>query len=122
MKILSIYLKPWRNDMHKEVLTHLEFWKQFCHYLEEQKPEIRLGKPANRSSSDVILRRRDYRLRARRLLKDDRLDVSVHFNGAGRQSVAQQQRHRIDERLSPLGSIDWRPDSISMSRPVAPKP
>jgi hypothetical protein len=66
--------------MHEEVLGHLEFWAQFRQYLDDHKIQIRLSRPSKSSSSNVVLRRSYFRLRPWRLLKDNRLGVSVQFN------------------------------------------
>jgi hypothetical protein len=112
--------------MEEKALSHLEFWTQFRKYLDDQKIGVRLSKPANRSSSDVILRRSYYRLSAWRLLKDNRVGVSVKFNGPGGTArydlVPQDRRHQIDARLYPLGAIDWQPHTFSLSISMARKP
>ena len=80
-----------------EFLKHIEFWTQFCQYLEEHKIEIRLSKPANSSSSNVVLRRSYFRLRPWHLLKDNRLGVTVQFIEPGataRYELAAQERRR----------------------------
>jgi hypothetical protein len=111
--------------MDEKVLTHLEFWTQFRNYLDDQKIGVRLSKPANRSSSDVILSRSYYRLSAWRLLKDNRVGVSLTFNVTGGtvpyESVVHEHSHRIDERLSALGSIEWK-KSTSLSLSITQKP
>jgi hypothetical protein len=54
------------------------------------------------------------------LLKNNRLGVSVQFNEPDGTSyyemVAQQHRREIDERLSPLGDLEWKPGKIALSR------
>ena len=108
--------------MHEEVLGHLTFWTQFRQYLDDHKIEIRLTKPSNSSSINVVLRRSYFRLRPWRLLKNNQLGVVVQFNKPGGapsyELVAQQHRREIDERLSPLGDLEWKPGKISLSRPT----
>lgn len=104
--------------------AHLEFWTQFRQYLDDHKIQIRLSKPVNSSSSNVVLRRSYFRLRPWRLLKNNRLGVSVQFNEPGGtaryESVAQQHRSQVNERLSSLGALDWQPGKISLSRSTTP--
>ena len=111
--------------MEERALSHLEFWTQFRKYLDDQKIAVRLSKPANRSSSDVILRRSYYRLSAWRWLKDNRVGISVKFDGPGGtalyESRVDEHSHRMDERLSALGSIEWE-KSPSLSLSIAHRP
>ena len=110
--------------MHEEVLGHLEFWTQFRQYLDAHKIQIPLSKPSNTSSSNVNLRRSYFRLRPWHLLKDNRIGVCVQFNEPGGTAryelVAQQHRHQVNERLSPLGAVDWQPSRILLSRSTTP--
>jgi hypothetical protein len=110
--------------MQEEVLGHLTFWTQFRQYLDDHKIQIRLSKPSNNSSSNVVLRRSYFRLRPWRLLKNNQLGVWVQFNEPGATArcelVAQQHRSQVDERLSPLGALDWQPGKILLSYSTPP--
>jgi hypothetical protein len=102
--------------MHQEVLGHLEFWTQFQCYLEAQKIGIRLSKPAKSASSNVVVSRSYFRVRPWRLLRNNGLGVSVHFNEPGGaahyQLTEMQYRGRIEDRLSPLGTVGWESGAI----------
>ena len=108
------------SAVHEENFEHLGFWTQFRQYLDEHKIQIRLGKPPKSSSSNVVLRRSHFRLRPWRLLRDNRLGVSVQFNDpdaiARWESMAQDYRAEIDERLAPCGVLEWKPGRIVLSR------
>lgn len=110
--------------MDEEVLGHIEFWTQFRQYQKDHNIEIRLSKPSNSSSSNVILPRSYFRLKPWRLLKDNRLGVSVHFNEPGATArfelVEQQHRNQVIETLSPLGILDWKPSKLSLGRSMPP--
>jgi len=113
--------------MHEEVLGHLEFWTQFRQYLDDHKSQIRLSKPSNTSSSNVVLRRSYFHLRPWHLLKGNRLGVSVQFNEPGGTAryelITQQHRRQVNERVSSLGALDWQPGKILLSRsPTTSKP
>lgn len=106
--------------MNENRLGHLEFWTHFRRYVEDHKIDIRLSKPGKSASSNVDLRRCYFSVRPWRLLKDNRLGVSVQFDGpdprARYEGVAQQDRQKVDDRLSPLGMLDWQPGKVSLSR------
>jgi hypothetical protein len=110
--------------MGEEVLGHLEFWTQFRRYLDDNQIQIRLSKPSKSSSSNVVLRRSYFSLKASHLLKNNQLGVSVHFDGtdgmARYERVAQQHRHQVNEGLSGLGSVNWKRGKIELSRSTSP--
>jgi hypothetical protein len=110
--------------MHEEGLGHIEFWTQLRQYLGDHKIQIRLSGSPKSSSSDVFLTRSYFRLRPSHLLKDNQLGVFVQFDGPGAMAryelVAQQHRQKVNERLSPLGALDWQPGKISLSRSTTP--
>ena len=106
--------------MNQSIVTHLEFWTQFRQYSANRNIDIRLSKPANRASTNVILPRRYFRLRPWRVLRNHRVGVSVDFEqgpGTKRFREMTQEHHRhVNERLAPFGSTDWQPSSVSLSR------
>jgi hypothetical protein len=110
--------------MREETLGHLEFWTQFRRYLDDHKIQIRLSGASKSSLSDVFLPRSYFRLRPSHLLKDNQLGVSVQFDGPGAMAryelVTQQYRQKVNERLSPLGALDWQPSKIELSRSTTP--
>ena len=110
--------------MHEEVLGHIEFWTQFQRYLDDNKIQIRLSGSSKSSLRDLFLPRSYFRLRPSHLLKDNQLGVSVQFDGPGAlaryESVAQQHRQKVNERLSPLGALDWQRSKILLNRSTTP--
>ena len=103
-----------------EVFSHIEFWTQFREYLEDHKIQIRLSKPSNRSSNNVFLPRSYFRLTPRHLLENNQLDVAVQFGEPGAvvryELVVQQHQAEVNEHLSPLGTLHWKPLEISFER------
>jgi hypothetical protein len=89
--------------------------------MEENNIHIQLNKPGKNASSNVVLRRCYFRLSPWHLLKYDQVGISVQFDWphalAHYELVAQQHRQNVNERLSALGSLEWKPGKIVLSRP-----
>jgi hypothetical protein len=108
---------------------HLEFWTQFRQYLEDRQSPIRTGIPSKESWTTIGLGRTNFVLMPWNRMQDNRSGVALELTGPHAKSHFHllQQRHRqlVEEKLAPLGTLDWRlmPESkasqISLEREMS---
>ena len=91
---------------------HLEFWTQFRQYLEDRGSPIRITRPSKNHWSNVPVGRTDFGLNPWNGMRDNR--SAVDFSMTGRDAKAHfgllEQRYRdvVQQRLAPLGTLEWR--------------
>ena len=109
---------------------HLEFWTQFRLYLDDHGSQIRTNKPSKDHWTYSPVGRTDFSLVAWNGMRDNRSGVYLQVTGPHAKAhyglIEQRHRAQIEERLSPLGKLDWRPlpnakeSQIYLVRPSAP--
>jgi hypothetical protein len=91
---------------------HLEFWTQFRQFLEDRGSPVRTNKPSKDHWSNVAVGRSYFGLVPWNGMRDNRSGVYLQLTGADAKVhyalLDSRYRTQIDERLSPLGELQWR--------------
>jgi Domain of unknown function (DUF4268) len=102
----------------KGQLLHLQFWTQFKQYLDDRGSPIHMGKPSSSTLGTVTLGRSPFRLIPWNVLANSS-GVWVRFTerdeNAIHEKIAQEYRHQVEEKLSPLGELIWVPSDAQGS-------
>ena len=92
---------------------HFEFWTQFKQYLEEIGSSFRTIRPSKDHWSNVAVGRSFFSLVPWNGMRDNRSGVYLQLTGPHAKAhfglIQQQYASLVDEKLSPLGSVNWRP-------------
>ena len=109
---------------------HLEFWTQFRQYLEDRGSPIHSGRPSKDHWTNVAVGRSNFNLVAWNGMRDDRSGVYLQLTGPNAKAhfwlIDQRHHTLVEERLSPLGKVEWRPlpnakeSQVSLVRPSTP--
>ena len=92
---------------------HLEFWTQFRQYLEDHRSPVHTGRPSKDHWTNVAVGRSNFNLVAWNGMRDDRSGVYLQLTGPNAKAHFEliDQRHHVlvEDRLSSLGKLEWRP-------------
>jgi hypothetical protein len=109
---------------------HLEFWTQFRQYLEERGSSLRTNRPSKDHWSNVAVGRSYFGLVPWNGMRDNRSGVYLQFTGPNAKAhyalVEQRHHDEVEQRLSPLGTVQWRllpnakESQIAVVRPTTP--
>ena len=117
----NIVSKPndWSKVVREQALggsakeLHFKFWTQFGEYLEDRRSPIHMGKPSTTALGNVTLGRSSFRITPWNLVRGEKSGIWVRFTepdaNAICEKIAQDYRHEVEEKLSPLGELVWRP-------------
>jgi hypothetical protein len=109
---------------------HLEFWTQFRRYLEDRDSPIRTNRPSKDHWSNVAVGRSYFGLVPWNGMRDNRSGVYLQLTGPDAKAhfglLEDRYRSLVDERLAPLGTIEWRllpnakESQVTVVRPSTP--
>ncbi|MSQ28172.1 MAG: DUF4268 domain-containing protein [Dehalococcoidia bacterium] len=92
---------------------HLNFWTQFRQYLEERRSPVRTNRPSKDHWSNVAVGRTGFSLVPWNGMRDNRSGVYLQFAGPDAKAhyslVERHYKDNVEEKLSPLGTLTWRP-------------
>ncbi len=92
---------------------HLEFWTQFRQYLEDHKSPIRVNRPSKDHWNNVAVGRSYFGLVPWNGMRDNRSGVYLQLTGPDAKAhfglIDERFHDLVEERLSPLGTVVWRP-------------
>lgn len=92
---------------------HLEFWTQFRQYLADRGSSIQITRPSASHWSNVPVGRTNFVLSPWNGMRDHRSGVEFSMTGPDAKAhfgLLQQRYHdQVEQRLTPLGTLEWRP-------------
>lgn len=92
---------------------HLEFWTQFRQYLEDRGSVIRTNRPSKDHWTYSPVGRTGFTLSAWNSMRDGRSGVNLSMTGPDAKAhfglIRERHHALVEERLSSLGKLDWRP-------------
>jgi hypothetical protein len=92
---------------------HLEFWTQFRQYLEDRGSPIHSGRPSKDAWTNVAVGRTNFSLVAWNSMKNGRSGVNLSMTGPDAKAhfglIDERHHALVEERLSSLGNLEWRP-------------
>jgi hypothetical protein len=93
--------------------VHLDFWTQFRQYLDDRGSPIRTTKPSKDHWSNVAVGRSNFTLSPFNNTRENRSTVHLQITGPNRRAyfrlIEQRHKDQVDEKLSPFGTVLWRP-------------
>jgi hypothetical protein len=91
---------------------HLEFWTEFRQFMEERQSTIRMNRPSKDHWTTVAVGRTHFALQPWNGMRDNRSGVNLQITGPDAKPhfhLIQQRYHdTVEERLGPLGNLEWR--------------
>jgi hypothetical protein len=92
---------------------HLEFWTQFRQYLADRGSQIRITRPSSNHWSNVPVGRTTFGLSPWNGMRDHRSAVEFSMWGPDAKAhfglIRQRYYDEVERRLTPLGTVEWRP-------------
>jgi hypothetical protein len=91
---------------------HLEFWTQFRQHLEDTHSPIRINRPSKDHWNNVAVGRSGFGLVPWNGMRDHRSAVDLSLTGRDAKAhfglLEQRFRDLVEQRLTPLGTVEWR--------------